>query len=145
MKTGLQKTVIGYEASGFGAVIILLWLYDFFFVQKYAPEIQNALHQAVVSGIAAVFIIALTVIFMTCRKTGSYRQLEGFMPVCSFCRKVREGSEWIPFEKYIEEHSDAVVSHSLCPECSEEHYGSFLRSHKNDELAKSSKFKLCRS
>jgi len=52
------------------------------------------------------------------------KQLQGVLPMCSFCRKIRDDQqEWIPFEKYIKEHSNAEVSHGLCPTCYKKYYG----------------------
>ena len=49
--------------------------------------------------------------------------LEGLLPVCSFCKKIRnEKGDWEKMEKYITEHSEAEFSHGLCPECLREHY-----------------------
>jgi hypothetical protein len=52
------------------------------------------------------------------------RVLTGLLPICSFCKKIRdEGGGWHPLELYISEHSEALLSHSLCPECTRTHYG----------------------
>ena len=52
------------------------------------------------------------------------KQLRGILPMCSFCRKIRDADQqWIPLEKYIATHSDAQVSHGLCPVCYKKHYG----------------------
>ena len=46
------------------------------------------------------------------------RQLRGLLPMCSNCKKIRDdANEWIVLEKYIQTHSDATVSHGMCPEC----------------------------
>lgn len=59
--------------------------------------------------------------------------LEGILPVCSFCKKIRdESSVWHPIENYITARSEASFSHGLCPECMEQHYGDFLRQRKRD-------------
>lgn len=50
--------------------------------------------------------------------------LKGFIPICSNCKKIRnDAGYWERLEKYIEEHTDAQMSHGLCPECSEKLYG----------------------
>ena len=50
--------------------------------------------------------------------------LSGFIPICANCKKVRDDKGyWNQIESYIAEHSDAVFSHALCPECVEELYG----------------------
>lgn len=52
------------------------------------------------------------------------KRLRGFLPICSFCKSIRDDEGyWKSIEEYIESHSEAVLSHSLCPECSEKQYG----------------------
>lgn len=52
------------------------------------------------------------------------KTLKGFIPICAKCKKVRDDQGyWSQIEKYISEHSDALVSHGICPECAEELYG----------------------
>ena len=52
------------------------------------------------------------------------RVLSGLLPICSFCKKIRDqDGGWQPLELYISEHSEALLSHSLCPECTKAHYG----------------------
>ncbi len=52
------------------------------------------------------------------------KQLRGILPMCSFCRKIRdEQQNWIHLEKYIADHSAAQVSHGICPDCYRKHYG----------------------
>lgn len=54
------------------------------------------------------------------------RALEGLLPICSFCKSIRDDKqEWVRFEQYLTQHSDAVVSHGLCPDCAKKHYGDF--------------------
>ena len=52
------------------------------------------------------------------------KTLSGILPMCSFCRKIRDDkNQWVPLESYISKHSDAQVSHGLCPICYKKHYG----------------------
>ncbi|MEW6490607.1 MAG: hypothetical protein AB1578_22180 [Thermodesulfobacteriota bacterium] len=55
--------------------------------------------------------------------------LRGLLPICSFCKKIRDGEgAWQPLERFIGERSEAEFTHGVCPECIEEHYGQHLRS-----------------
>lgn len=46
--------------------------------------------------------------------------LRGLMPICSYCKKVRNDQDyWQQVEQYIEAHADVQFSHSVCPECYE--------------------------
>jgi hypothetical protein len=51
------------------------------------------------------------------------KTLRGIIPICSYCRKIRNDEGYYEaVEKYIMEHSEAVFSHTYCPECFAEHY-----------------------
>jgi len=48
------------------------------------------------------------------------KQLKGLLPMCSYCKKIREDAGyWQQLETYISEHSDAEFSHGVCPTCFE--------------------------
>jgi len=45
------------------------------------------------------------------------------MPVCSFCKKVRDDEGyWNQVEVYVKQHSEVDFSHGICPECIKIHY-----------------------
>ena len=49
---------------------------------------------------------------------GRVKQLQGLLPICSYCKKVRDDRNyWQQVETYIEGHSDAQFTHGICPEC----------------------------
>jgi len=46
------------------------------------------------------------------------RRLQGILPICMYCKKIRSDEQyWQEVEQYISEHSDAMFSHSVCPDC----------------------------
>jgi len=48
----------------------------------------------------------------------SIRQLQGLLPMCSYCKKIRDDSNyWSQVEEYIARHIGAQCSHGICPEC----------------------------
>lgn len=49
--------------------------------------------------------------------------LSGLLPICSFCKKIRDDKGyWNQIESYIDKHSEAQFSHSICHECADKHY-----------------------
>ncbi len=49
--------------------------------------------------------------------------LNGLLPICSSCKKIRnDEGYWNQIEGYIQKHSEAKFSHSICPECSDKIY-----------------------
>ena len=60
------------------------------------------------------------------------RTLRGILPLCSFCKKIRDDKGyWEQVDVYIFKHSQADISHSVCPECVKKHYGDVI----NDDTA----------
>jgi len=54
------------------------------------------------------------------------KQLQGMLPICMHCKKIRDDAyTWHRLETYIEEHSGANFTHSLCSDCLAEHYPQF--------------------
>lgn len=67
-------------------------------------------------------LIRLRVAERLLQLTNKVNQLEGLLPICSYCKKIRDGEkEWRPVEQYIHERSEATFSHGVCPECYERH------------------------
>jgi len=55
------------------------------------------------------------------------KTLSGMLPICASCKKVRDDKGyWKQIESYILEHSEAKLSHSICPECARKLYPEFF-------------------
>ena len=62
------------------------------------------------------------------------KQLKGIVPICMHCKKIRNDENyWQQVEEYMHEHSEADFSHSICPECLEEHYPDYAKRKKARE------------
>ncbi|MEY2880187.1 MAG: hypothetical protein RLZZ15_2567 [Verrucomicrobiota bacterium] len=50
--------------------------------------------------------------------TKQLRQLEELLPICSYCKKIRDDQNyWQQMEGYINERTGSEFSHSICPDC----------------------------
>lgn len=57
------------------------------------------------------------------------KTLRGILPLCSFCKKIRnDRGYWEQVDVYIHEHSEADVSHGICPDCLKENYPDYYES-----------------
>ena len=46
------------------------------------------------------------------------KQLEGLLPICSYCKRIRdEGDRWSQVEEYVSRRTEAQFTHGICPEC----------------------------
>ncbi len=51
------------------------------------------------------------------------KKLSGLLPICAGCKKIRDDNGyWNQIELYLKEHSDAIMTHSICPECAKKYY-----------------------
>ncbi len=49
---------------------------------------------------------------------GQVRQLESLIPICSYCKKVRNDSNlWQAVDSYLSLQTGRDLSHSICPDC----------------------------
>ncbi len=51
------------------------------------------------------------------------KTLSGLLPICSSCKNIRDDQGyWSSVEVYLKDRSDAVFTHSICPDCRERLY-----------------------
>ncbi|MBT4822807.1 MAG: hypothetical protein HN742_42370 [Lentisphaerae bacterium] len=112
---------------------------------------SNLFKSTVVLTLSGTLIAALIAFSATCRVIESERvlldeknklqlaldeikTLRGIIPICSHCRQIRDDEGiWKKVEEYIDAHSDAKLSHGICPECMEEHYPEFAATYREEE------------
>ncbi|MBI4401756.1 MAG: response regulator [Nitrospirae bacterium] len=57
------------------------------------------------------------------RALAEVKVLRGFIPICASCKKVRnDQGYWQLVERYIREHSEAELTHDICPDCMKKLY-----------------------
>ena len=51
------------------------------------------------------------------------KTLHGIIPICMHCKEARDDEGyWSQLDRYIMEHSEAEISHGICPDCLKKHY-----------------------
>ncbi len=51
------------------------------------------------------------------------RLLRGLLPICSYCKRIRNDQNyWEQLEAYLSDHSEATLTHGICPECYEKYW-----------------------
>jgi hypothetical protein len=74
--------------------------------------------------IRVLVLLVLALITWRCREAfGEAKMLKGILPICMHCRKILDDNkQWQSLETYLSRHSDATLSHGLCPECASKFY-----------------------
>jgi hypothetical protein len=66
----------------------------------------------------ATLVLVVYLVDRTMTQARRLGVLEGILPICASCKRIRnEKGDYEQMEKYITEHSGALFSHDLCPEC----------------------------
>jgi len=81
--------------------------------------------------IIALAVLALALAVFSLRRWTELRRaladivtLEGLIPICASCNKIRDDAGyWKRLELYIETHSEAELFHTICPICLKKLYG----------------------
>jgi hypothetical protein len=81
-----------------------------------------------------IYFIVLSVAFYIFEKKikAEIKILEGFIPICAGCKKIRQDIDWKILEEYISENSLAKFSHSICPDCARRLYPEFADKMQSD-------------
>jgi hypothetical protein len=73
------------------------------------------INRAIVIG---VLWSTATIVMLYSHARAEIKALRGMLAICASCKRVR-GDEgfWKHMEEYIEDHSEVLLSHCLCPSC----------------------------
>lgn len=112
-------------------IAILLFLHPHTFVYGLSVSIRFFLTYFIVAIISCAFEVSREYYYSELLNEKraleiaiqKVRTLSGLLPLCSHCKKIRDGEgAWKQVDEYISEHSDADVSHGVCPECADKYY-----------------------
>lgn len=88
-----------------------------------APTLEAVLD----TGVIALFSIGIALLILHLRRQAlTLRVLGGMLPICGFCKRIRNGEAWEPLEGFISDHSEAEFSHTFCAECGAKHYAEYM-------------------
>ena len=124
------KKIILIEILGFIGILLIVWLDEIidiphliFRTSATPPNYPESLFESFL-----IILLAITIIILTQTILKRLKYLEGLLPICSFCKKIRSNDLWVPIEEYISSRSEADFTHSICPKCMEEKYHDLVNS-----------------
>jgi len=97
----------------------MLTIYSYFFSSAGGvPRIAVINHFLVVVALVSTAVLALR----HNQLSEEIKTLQGFLKMCTCCKKIfNEKGEWESLEVYIGTHSEAAVTHSVCPRCKDDY------------------------
>jgi GAF domain-containing protein len=90
------------------------------------PRRLTAEQGAALAGLARLVIVEFELRRVSAelaKAAESVRTLSGLLPVCAYCKGVRNDSGyWQSVEAYLENTTEAEITHGICPACLEAHF-----------------------
>jgi hypothetical protein len=80
-----------------------------------------AVQDAVINGVVTAAFALL--VWQLRHQARTIRTLEGLLPMCGFCQRIRTEAGWQRVDVYLLDHAETQVTHTFCPECGRLHYG----------------------
>jgi hypothetical protein len=119
------KRLIFFEFASFLAFIGLIWIGEYFDIPHYClgAEMTPFNWREALFETLVILPLALVVIYSTRKVFERMRYLEGFLHLCSHCKKVAdEEGQWQEIEQFVQKRSEARFSHGICPDCAKQLY-----------------------
>jgi hypothetical protein len=120
MKTNSQLTrIILYQNLGFLAILILCYLDELLKLPSlvFSDHPFAFVYRRTTLEMLLILAIWFLVSASTRRLTKRVRQLEDFMRVCAWCRRIDCKGEWMRLEEFMQQGFDTPTTHGICPEC----------------------------
>ena len=128
IRATVSTRIVSYEILMLVGILIFIWCDEVFdiphllFGAPLSPlNWEESLFESICIGIFGAVLIGVTH-----KLFKRLNHLEGILPVCASCKKIRDkAGNWQHIESYIRERSAAEFTHGICPECAAKLYPGF--------------------
>ena len=128
-KSHLTRIVM-YQNLGFLAVIVLCYIDELLRLPSliFSGHPFSFVYSRSTLEMLLFLAVWLLVNKSTRRLMKRLRQLEDFLRVCAWCRRIDFKGEWMPLEDFMEQGFDTPTTHGICPDCLRERKEALARS-----------------
>lgn len=110
------------QAMGFVVLIAISWVNELIDLRSLVLGDHPYISDFRESTLEMLFVLAvwLVVYGSTNRMLTRMNQLEGFLHLCSWCRRIGTKGRWMSTEEFFDRRFDTKTSHGICEECLKE-------------------------
>lgn len=112
------RSILRREAYGFAFLIACVWLAELLhlphllFNEPAVASWSRALLRSVL-----ILLIWGGVYLMTRQLVRRLHELEEFLRMCSWCRRIEHDGSWLTVEEFFDSRLATETSHGICPAC----------------------------
>jgi hypothetical protein len=112
------KRILRFQTVGFSVLVLLSISNEVFSIPHYLlGEPKEFVWARLLSRLVVLLAIWALVHFTTRRLLKRLHELEEFLLICSWCRRVGNDGQWISVEQYFDTKFQTGTSHGICPDC----------------------------
>jgi hypothetical protein len=107
------------ESAAFLVIGAIIWLdevLDLPHLLFRAPPTPFRVQEALLESILTL-AVGIGVVSVTWRAFRRIEYLESLIVMCAWCRRVRDGGDWLTMEKFLERQHHAQTTHGICEAC----------------------------
>ncbi len=115
-----RRRLIACEVIAFLCVIALIWLDEVIDIPHVllGAEPTPVNWRESLSESIIIIVVGTAIIGYTKRLLQRVKILEGLLPICASCKRIRDGNDhWHQMEAYIRDRSEVEFTHGICPDC----------------------------
>ena len=116
-KSSYLTKIVFIQNLGFLAIIVLCYLDELLRLPTLVFSDHPFVFRRSTLEMLLFFAVWLLVSRSTRRLLKRIRQLEEFMRVCAWCRRIDYKGRWMTLEKFMEQGFDTPTTHGICPDC----------------------------
>lgn len=114
------RNILRREALGFAVFLVLIWVTE----ATHLPHLLFG-EPAEFNWFRVIFRTLVTLAIWAWMHLTNRRllrrlhELEEFLLVCSWCRRVGDRGDWLTMEEYFGSRLSTETSHGICPDCAQ--------------------------
>jgi hypothetical protein len=113
------RRILVLESVAFLVIVAIIWLDELldlphllFRAPPTPVRVQEGLLESILTMIVGVWVVSVT-----WRAFRRIEYLESLIVMCAWCRRVREGGEWLTVEAFLQRQHHAQTTHGICEAC----------------------------
>lgn len=114
----IMRGTVALQGAAFFLVLVLVWLDAIFAWHHWPRQVEHTVDWDQLRALTtAVAVLAVVVMLATHRLQARIMDLERFIRVCAWCRKVEMRHHWVEMEEFLSTKLHKETTHGICPEC----------------------------
>jgi hypothetical protein len=112
------SAVLWYQGIPLAMGVALSWANELWglparlFGGEHAPDWRESALETLL-----VLLVGVPMMLLTRRLVSRLYHVEGLLRICSWCRRVGHGDEWMSLEVFFRRGFETRTTHGMCPDC----------------------------